>query len=153
MSERRIDPVRRFPVSPASPLGACREPGAVEVVPVRALLLGERLDTRALERDQPLGVAPLAVAIPGGGVAVPFRYGAVVLFGAATAAMDEFVVSLMPWVTAALPVPERDGARLLIRPEADGQVDLAGNIFLRERTTERVQVVADILAKGLVLSY
>src|SRR6266852_899571 len=120
--------------------------GTVEVVPVRSLLLGERLDTRALERDEPLGVAPLAVAIPGGGVAVLFRYGAVVLFGSAIAAMDKFVASLMPWVTAALPVPERDDVRLLIRPEADQHVDLAGNIFLRERTTEGLQVVADILA-------
>ncbi|HXO92262.1 MAG TPA: hypothetical protein VN849_15860, partial [Stellaceae bacterium] len=76
MSEHRIDAVRRFPMSPAPSLEAGRESGAVEVVPVRALLLGERLDTRALERDQPLGVAPLAVAIPGGGVAVLFRYGA-----------------------------------------------------------------------------
>jgi required for meiotic nuclear division protein 1 len=126
--------------------------GTVEVVPVRALLLGERLDTRALERDEPLGVAPLTLALPGGG-AVLFRYGAVVLFGTATAAMDEFVASLRPLVTAAFPVPERDDARLLIRPEADQQVDLAGNILLRERTTEGLQVIADILAKGLVLSY
>src|SRR5882672_8949871 len=86
--------------------------GAVEVVPVRALLLGERLDTRALERDKPLAVTPITVAIPGGGVAVLFRYGAVVLFGPATAAMDKFVASLMPLVTAALPVPERDDARI-----------------------------------------
>ena len=127
--------------------------GAVEVVPVRALLLGERLDTRALERDQPLGVAPLTVEIPGGGVAVLFRYGAAVLFGAATAALDDFVASLMPLVTGALPVPERDDARLLIRPESDQQVDLAGNVFLREKTTEGLQVIADILAKGLVLSH
>ena len=127
--------------------------GTVEVVPVRALLLGERLDTRALERDQPLGVAPLTVEIPGGGVAVLFRYGAAVLFGAATAALDDFVASLMPLVTGALPVPERDDARLLIRPESDQPVDLAGNIFLREKTAERLQVIADVLAKGLVLSH
>src|SRR5438045_439243 len=105
--------------------------GAAEVVPVRALLLGERLDTRALERDEPLGVAPLTVAIPDGGVAVLFRYGAVVLFGAATAAMDKFVASLMPWVTGALPAPERDDARILIGPELDQYVDGAGNIILR----------------------
>jgi uncharacterized Rmd1/YagE family protein len=127
--------------------------GTGEVVPVRALLLGERLDTRALERDEPLGVAPLTVEIPSGGVAVLFRYGAVVVFGAASAALDNFVASLKPLVTAPLPVPERDEARLLIRPEADQQVDLAGNIFLPEKTTERLQVVADILAKGLVLSH
>src|SRR6516162_9649005 len=76
--------------------------GAVDVVPVRALLLGERLDTRALERDQPLGVGPLTVDIPGGGVAVLFRYGAVVVFGAASQALDNFVASLRPLVTAPL---------------------------------------------------
>ena len=128
--------------------------GTVEVVPVRALLLGERLDTRALERDKPLGVAPLTVEIPGGGgVAVVFRYGAVVLFGPPNAALDDFVAGLRPLVTAAFPVPERDDARLLIRPDAEQHVDLAGNIFLREKTTESLQVVADVLAKGLVLSH
>jgi required for meiotic nuclear division protein 1 len=127
--------------------------GTVEVVPVRALLLGERLDTRAFERDEPLGVAPLTVEIPGGGVAVMFRYGAVVLFGAPTAALDNFVASLRPLVTAPLSIPERDDARLLVRPEADQPVDLVGNIFLRERTTEGLQVIADVLAKGLVLSH
>jgi len=127
--------------------------GTVEVLPIRALLLGERLDTRAFERDAPLGVAPLTVEIPDGRVAVLFRYGAVVLFGAPAAALDSFVAALTPLVTAAFPVPERDDARLLVRPEADQHVDLAGNIFLRERTTEGLQVIADVLAKGLVLSH
>jgi len=127
--------------------------GTRETVPVCALLLGERLDTRALERDRPLGVAPLTVNIPDGGVAVLFRYGAVVLFGAETAATDNFVASLMPLVTAPLPVPERDDARLLVRPAIEQLVDLAGNIILREKTTERLQMVADILAKSLVLSH
>ena len=81
---------------PASSGSNREEPaGTVEVVPVRALLLGERLDTRALERNEPLGIAPLAVDIPEGGVAVVFRYGAVVLFGAATPAMDNFTSSPM----------------------------------------------------------
>ena len=111
------------------------------------------MDTRALERNEPLGIAPLAVAIPEGGVAVVFRYGAVVLFGAATPTMDNFIASLTPLVTGALSVPERDEVRLLIRPDADQHVDLAGNIFLREKTIERLQLVADILAKSLVLSH
>jgi len=150
-SAQRTTETERPGRSAASDLGL--PTGTVEVVPVRALLLGERLDTRALERDKPLGVAPLTVDILDGGIAVLFRYGAVVLFGTATAAMDKFAASLMPLVTAALPVPERDDARLLVRPEADQHVDLAGNIFLREKTTERLQVVADILAKSLVLSH
>lgn len=127
--------------------------GTVEAVPVRALLLGERLDTRALERDKPLGITPLTVDIPGGGVAVLFRYGAVVLFGKATAAMDSFTVSLTSLVTGAFPVPERDDVHLLVRPDTDEHVDLAGNILIREKTTERLQLVADSLAKSLVLSH
>src|SRR6516164_8472144 len=91
---------------PASSGSNREEPaGTVEVVPVRALLLGERLDTRSLERNEPLAVAPLAVDIPEGGVAVAFRYGAVILFGAATPAMDDFVASLTPLVTGALRFP------------------------------------------------
>jgi uncharacterized Rmd1/YagE family protein len=86
-------------------------------------------------------------------VGVLFRYGAVVFFGTPAEAMDKFVRALMPTVNAALSVPERDDAQILIGPEADGQVDPVGNIVLRERTTERLQLVADILAKGLVLSY
>ena len=127
--------------------------GTVEVVPIRALLLGERLDTRALERDKPLGVAPLTVEIPGGGVAVLFRYGAIVLFGVATTATDNFVASLRTSIIGALTAPEQDEARLLLRPESDQPVDSAGNIVLREKTTEGLQLVADILAKSLVLSH
>jgi len=127
--------------------------GTVEAVPVHALLLGERLDTRALERDKPLGVAPLTVDVPGGGVAVLFRYGAVVLFGTATAAMDRFTASLTPLITGAFRVPEHDDVHLLVRPDTDQYVDPSGNILLREKTTERLQLVADILAKSLVLSH
>jgi uncharacterized Rmd1/YagE family protein len=142
----------RAPLLGASPSGSELPTGTVEVVPVRALLLGERLDTRALERNEPLGVAPLAVDIPEDGVAVLFRYGAVVLFGAATPAMDNFIASLTPLVTGVLLVPEYDEVQLLVRPDADQHVDLAGNIFLREKTMERLQLVADVLAKSLVLS-
>jgi len=127
--------------------------GTVEVVPVRALLLGERLDTRALERDKPLGIAPLTVEIAGGGMAVLFRYGAIVLFGMATAAMDSFVASLKPFIAGIFPVPEQDEVRLLVRPDIDEQVDPSGNIILHEKTPERLQLVADILAKSLVLSH
>jgi required for meiotic nuclear division protein 1 len=124
-----------------------------DIVPVRALLLGERLDTRALERGASVGIAPLTLDIPDGGVAVLFRYGAVVLFGPPNAAMDEFVATLTPSIAGALPVPEREEARLLIRAESDQHVDASGNIILHDKSTERLQLVADILAKSLMLSH
>ena len=53
----------------------------------------------------------------------------------------------------AFALPEQDEARLLVRPDSDQHVDPSGNIILRDRSTERLQLVADILAKSLVLSY
>ncbi|MFZ3235280.1 MAG: RMD1 family protein [Stellaceae bacterium] len=136
----------------AESTGAAGSPAATETVPVCALLLGERIDTR-LERSGSLGTAPLTLNLPGGGIAVLFRYGAVVLFGAKTAALDEFVKGLAPSVVGAFPTPEQDEARLLVRPDSDQHVDASGNIILRDRSTERLQLVADILAKSLVLSH
>ena len=136
----------------AESTGAAGSPAATETVPVCALLLGERIDTR-LERSGSLGTAPLTLNLPGGGIAVLFRYGAVVLFGAKSAAMDEFVKGLAPSVVGAFPTPEQDEARLLVQPDSDQHVDASGNIILRDRSTERLQLVADILAKSLVLSH
>ena len=140
--------------------GATAAPSAIsaglasaDIVSVRALLLGERLDTRALERNASLGTAPLTLDIPGGGIAVLFRYGAVVLFGLQTATTDDFIAALAASVGGAFQAPEREEARLLIRPETDQHVDAAGNIILRDRSIERLQLVADILAKNLVLSH
>jgi hypothetical protein len=78
MTERTVEVSARSWTKVASDLELPSD--TIEVVPVRALLLGERLDTRALERDT-LGVAPSTVDIPDGGVAVLFRYGVAVLFG------------------------------------------------------------------------
>lgn len=134
----------------------------VETVQARALLLGERLDTRALERGEPgaggegctLATSPTAIAIPGDGTAVLFRYGVAVLFAPSQAAIDRFVETLAPLVSGAFPVPETDELRLLIRPDADQQRDLSGDIiWLRDKTVERLQLVADILAKSLVLAH
>lgn len=135
----------------ASAAAAQQEGG--ETIRVRALLLGERLDTRALEGADILAKAPLAIALPAGGVAVLFRYGVVVLFGAGPEAVRDFLASIGPLVTEPYPVSEEERAQLVIRPDADQQIDAAGNIVLRERTIERLQLVADVLAKNLILGH
>lgn len=127
--------------------------GIAETVPVRALLLGDRLDTRAFDRDAPRDTMPLLLDIPGGGRAVLFRYGAAVLFGAEPTAADQFAASLAARVTGPFAVAERDESRLLIEPKAEQHVDPAGNILVRDASPERLQLVADILAKSLVLAH
>ena len=50
-------------------------------IPVRALLLGDHIDTAGLERPDILSTMLLAFRIEGHSFVVIFRYGVVVLFG------------------------------------------------------------------------
>lgn len=120
---------------------------------VRALLLGERLDTRALEAGEVIATAPEAIALADGGVAVVFRYGVVVLFGVAAGVAQQFLLAVEPYVAEPFPEPETEEARLVLRAGSDQLVDAAGNIVLREQTIERLQLVADVLAKNLILAH
>jgi len=125
----------------------------VQIIPVRAFLLGERLDTRILERDGALATAPLSLAIQDGGVAVVFRYGAVVLFESSETAAERFLISLDPLLIDKFEAVEREDLQVLVRADTDQLVDAVGNIVLRDRTIERLQLVADVLAKNLILSH
>ncbi len=125
----------------------------VQTIPVQAFLVADRLDTRPLERKSALAAAPLAIAVEGGGTAVVFRYGAVVLFECADAAAKKFLAALDTLLIDKFPEPDREDVQLIIRPDGDQLVDAAGRIVLRDRTIERLQLVADVLAKNLVLSH
>ena len=76
-----------------------------------------------------------------------------VLIGPRTSASDGFVASLAPAIRGPLPVPEQDEARILIRPDTGQHVDATGNILVPDQAIERLQLVADILAKSVVLSH
>jgi len=144
----------RSAATPEAPAGSAPTMTTrAETIAARALLLGERIDTRALETSNALATAPLATPIDGGGIAVLFRYGVVVLFGAAASAAHRFLASVRAFVTDPFPVPEHDEAQLIIRPGADQYVDADGNIVLRERSIEQLQLVADTLAKNLILAH
>jgi uncharacterized Rmd1/YagE family protein len=142
-------------MNPSQPVAAAPPPAgeAGENMSICALLLGERLDIRAFDRDAPRDPAPVAADIPGGGRAFLFRYGAAVLFGATPEAADRFAAALAGHVTGSYAVPDRDEARLVVDPAADSHVDAAGNILVRDTAPERLQLVADILAKSLVLTH
>jgi len=127
--------------------------GIAPPVTATALLLGERIDIRGLEDRQSLSRVPLVVRVYEGGLAVVFRYGVVVLFNVASSAQDAFAVRLAPRVDDPLGERESDEVRVVVQPEADEQTDLSGTISIKELTLERMQLVADILAKSLVLSH
>ncbi len=120
---------------------------------VRSLLLGERLDVRGLERKDSLSAAPLTLRLPEGGIAVLFRYGVVVLFNVSADEETACLSRIKPFVTEPLSPPEADETRVRIAPAAEEPVDLSGTIFLHEASVPRLQLVADVLAKSLVLAH
>ena len=119
---------------------------------VRALFVGERIDLRAMETTQRLAVAPLVVTAGVSGCAILFRYGAVVLFDLSPVEEAAFLVHLNHLINEPFPRPEIEEVVINVDPQRDERVE-NGGISLRELNVERLQLVADILAKSVVLAY
>src|SRR5262245_64849741 len=79
----------------------------------RALLVGQRIDLRALGSTQRMGGGPLAVSVRGGGAAIIFRHGAVVLFDVQPLEQDEFLRQLQPRVQ--IPTTEQEVEQVTVR--------------------------------------
>ncbi|OAN48771.1 hypothetical protein A6A04_19835 [Paramagnetospirillum marisnigri] len=136
------------PVSPVQPPAE-----AVSGLTGHVLLLGERLDTRRLEEGVVLATAPLIIRAGRGGFAVLFRYGVAVLFALDPMEEAVFLASLSKLVAAPLPVQGRNAAHILIEPDGDDHVDKQGIIHLRDICPERLQLVAEMMARDLVLEH
>lgn len=117
----------------------------------QVLLIGERLDTRRLEEGQVLGTAPLIIRAGKEGFAVLFRYGVAVLFGLEPMEEAIFLASLSKLVADPLPVQARTTLDLTIIPGEEDRVDQAGAISLSDSCPERLQLVAEMMARDLVL--
>ena len=123
-----------------------------ESVRVRALLVGERIDLRALASLERLGLRPLVVRAGQQGCAVLFRYGAVVFFDVDAADEATFLAELKPLVIESFPEPETEAVIIRTDPTAEERED-KGVISLKDFSLERVQLIASILAKSVVLAH
>jgi len=121
-------------------------------VTARAILLGERMDLKGLESTNRLGISPLLISGGEGSYAVLFRYGVAVLFGMSPLQEVTFLNQLMPLVGQPFGKRETEETILRTNPEAEEQIE--NNVIqVREFTAERLQVIADILAKSVTLGY
>jgi uncharacterized Rmd1/YagE family protein len=117
----------------------------------RALLVGDRLDTAGIEGGEVLSNTPLAFKAGAAGVVVLFRYGAAVLFGLSATEEEAALARLAPRISGALPRPEEE--RALVETADDGRerVPPGGPILVRAIEIGSLLVVADALAKNVVL--
>lgn len=120
-------------------------------IKARALLLGERIDLRALEATDRLASNPLAVTVQGGGVTVLFRYGVVVLFDVAPLEETTFLSTMANFVAKPFPTPETEEVALMVSQE-DRDTMQGATVYIPTLDIQRLQIIADILAKSVVLS-
>jgi uncharacterized Rmd1/YagE family protein len=125
-------------------------PGSV--VSVRSILLGERIDLKGLEATDRLAVNPLVIAAGENQFAALFRYGAVVLFGVNPLQEVTFLDELARLLGQPYPKRETEELRLRVDPASEDKVE-GGEIVLHEASAASLQVIADVLAKSVVLGY
>lgn len=135
--------------SPASPEQPA--PPAKINLTVRALLVGERIDVASLERSDVISTAPLAFRL-GNGYAVLFRYGVVVLIGLSPIEEDEILRGLQSRITRPFEKIDEEVARIEIASGHDDQIPAGGPIQIKDLSPPRLVVIADALAKNVVLT-
>jgi uncharacterized Rmd1/YagE family protein len=155
--------------TPVSGVIAWRLPGTGRAgFRAQAVLAGAGIDLAALGSTDRTGAAPLMVEIigsltgnslpatspVGGGVAFLFRYGAVVFFDASTAGITEYLRQIGPHIRQPFPQGERETEMLDIRLDATGRETIEGNtLVLADLSLEKLQLVADIMAKSVSLAH
>jgi uncharacterized Rmd1/YagE family protein len=121
-------------------------------VTAHALLVGDRINTMGFEGEA-LSAVPLAVRIDKAGIAILFRYGVVVLIGLSPDDETGFLESLKPRIGGKIARFEEETAIVALTGEAEDQVQAGGPIQLRDMLLERLLVIADVLAKSVVLAH
>lgn len=117
----------------------------------RALLLGERIELRSRFAGEVLARNPLTVPVKGGGVAVLFRYGAVVLFDVPAAAQAPFLDQVLALVWNRYEKPETEDVAVCVDPAI--REGMQGDaVYFESMSVERIQVVASVLSKSVALA-
>lgn len=117
----------------------------------RAVLVGERIDLKALKGLDSLAANPLTLTVEGGGAATMFRFGVVVFFAVMPMEEAAFLRRLQPFVANPYTTPELEELEVQLEPGTK-EVVKAGVVYLDDAAVERLQVIADVLSKSVLLS-
>ena len=120
-------------------------------IPVRACFLAERLHLRGLP-EPAVTLGPLTLSVGEAGLAVLFRYGAVVFFNLAEADQKSFLKELRGRLESPLRKMETEDAQLYVVGKQPEGVTPEG-IGVADLTQARLQIVATALARSVALAY
>lgn len=116
----------------------------------RAVGVAERIDLRELERTGVIATNPLMIKAGDHGAAVVFRYGVVVLYDMTPVEEVSFLGHLASFMSDRHAEPETEDGEILVDPSAR-QSASAGVIRIQAMDTERLQLIADIIARSISL--
>jgi required for meiotic nuclear division protein 1 len=119
-------------------------------ITVHALQIGDRINTAGFEGEV-LSTTPLAVRVGEHGLTVVFRYGVVVFLGLSADEEKDFLERLNARAFGKIAPFEEEWAKVQVAKEAEEPIPVGGPILVREMSLERLLVVADALAKSVVL--
>jgi uncharacterized Rmd1/YagE family protein len=117
----------------------------------RALLIGERIGLKSWSNVPSLATNPLTVQVKGGGAATLHRYGVVVFFDVSPVEEVAFLADLQPSVSHLYRTPETEEVEVRV-DQGSRELIKGGVAHLEDATVERLQVIADILSKSVLLS-
>jgi required for meiotic nuclear division protein 1 len=119
-------------------------------ITAHALQIGDRINSAGFGGEV-LSSTPLAVRVGDSGLAVMFRYGVVVFLGLSAEEETDFLERLNTRVFGQISPYEEEWAKVQVAKEAEEPIPVGGPILVRELSLERLLVVADALAKSVVL--
>lgn len=143
--------------TPQSPLKKVRKAKPTlfsgrESVNMRAIFVSQRLNLRVLEKNQRVAVSPFVMNAGLDGYAVLFKYGVAVLFGLDAMEEAAFLENLKLFALDPLERPETEAIELILDAQAPPGIEPTF-IHLKRWDIEHLQMIADIFAKSVVLSY
>jgi uncharacterized Rmd1/YagE family protein len=116
-------------------------------------LLGDRIETAGLERNDVLSTVPLAFRAGEHGVVALFRYGVAVMVGMTPLEEEAVIGRLQGRIVSPNKIREEESVQIEVAPDKDDQLLPSGIIVVRALTTEHTLLVADALATSVVLAH
>ncbi len=128
------------------------KPDAAPTLRIRALMLGDRINTAGLEIGSLIASAPVAFRVHAGLVVI-FRYGVVVLIGLLPSEEKVLIDTLKPRVTGELSPFEEETAQAQLCTDENAEIiQPGGPICLAKFSDDRLLLIADALAKSTALA-
>lgn len=123
-----------------------------QVMMAHAVQVGDRINTTGFEGEI-LSNTPLSMRTPGNGIAVLFRYGVVVLIDMSPQQERDFLEKVSAYVSGKFDRREEEIATIKLTDADEDQVPVGGPIQVKSMSHERLLVIADALAKSVVLAH